>query len=723
MDEQELHIRDYVRIVVKRRYTVYTFFTVVFLVFVIATLTATPEYMATTRVLIEKSEPANIAMNFYYEPYDPDFFETQYQLINSPTVAERVAGSLMADPKSASYARPRMGGDGVIGGTVGWFRGVFSVVSQFAGITSPKKKAAAVDPEAEAKLRHDALVGMINGGFIVNPVKDTRVVNISFMSTDPDFAAAVVNALPKAYMEDVMERKMSSSNYAARWLTEKAAEERDRIEKAEKALQDYMRDNDIVTLENKVAVVPEKLSEVATKVAEAETKKKEKEALYAAVKDVSRNTDAAEAIPAIASDPTVQALRVQILNAEQGIIELSKKYGKKHPEMIRAQEELKGLKAKKDQEIRRVIESIKYEYDMAKVNAANLEKMVGQAKADTMKMNEKFVQYSVLKREAETSRQLFDSIVKQIKEQSITQDLQRVSVWVLEKATVPRSPARPQKSKNILYGFMLGLFGGVGLAFFVEYLDNTVKSPDDVESKLSAPVLGVVTLLKGRERSIEEIVAKEPQSTFAESYKGIRTAVLLSSADRPPRNILITSISPSEGKTATAVNLALTIAQSEHSVLLVDSDLRRPRVHKIFGLDNSNGLSSYLAGASSLNIASKGLPNNLSVISSGPIPPNPSELLGSSRMADLLRLLEEKFDIVVWDSAPLLTVTDSLILSKVLDGTIIVARAGETTYESARRGVKSLRDIEAHFLGVVINAYDIKKGDSRYSGYYYHNYY
>ena len=227
----------------------------------------------------------------------------------------------------------------------------------------------------------------------------------------------------------------------------------------------------------------------------------------------------------------------------------------------------------------------------------------------------------------------------------------------------------------------------------------------------------MVTLLKPGDKKMEDIVLREPQSSQSESYKVIRTSILLSSAVRPPKNILVTSMFPGEGKTVTSVNLAMTIAQSELSVLLIDSDLRKPRIHKIFGLDNTRGLSTYLAGASDMNIVSGGAVANLGIIPSGPIPPNPSELLGSSKMYDLLKELNEKFDIIIWDSAPLLTVTDSLILSKILDGTIIVTKAGETTFESISRGLKSLSDIESHFLGIIINAFDVKK-----AAYYYRHY-
>jgi len=286
---------------------------------------------------------------------------------------------------------------------------------------------------------------------------------------------------------------------------------------------------------------------------------------------------------------------------------------------------------------------------------------------------------------------------------------------------------KPRKSINIMLGIIVGLFGGIGLAFFIDYLDNTIKSPDEVEARLGVPLLGVVPLLESKEESIEEIIVKEPQSIYAESYKTIRTAILLSSASKPPQNIHITSMAPAEGKTVTSVNLATTIARSGYSVLLIDSDLRRPRIHSIFRLNNLSGLSTYLAGATSdIETVYKRPLTNLSVIPAGPIPPNPSELLSSQRMHELMRILNEKFDVIVWDSPPLMTVTDSLILSKILDGTILVVKAGKTTYEMVGRGLKFLQgrsegDSGSRVLGVLLNGFDMKKGDQYY--YQYYNYY
>jgi len=692
MEEREIHLRDYLRIIYKRRYTVYTFFTIVFVVVLIGTLSTTPVYQASTKVLIEKVEPANLSMmSPFYMPYDPEFYETQYQLIKSTSVAQKVVKMLSLESTYKSY---------------------------FEG---DKKRFDNIDPAAKANM----LANIINSGIGVSPVKNSKIVNISYMSTNPEFATLVANSVARAYIEEILDMRISSTTYSIDWMTKKAEEEKVKLDKSERALQDYMRANDIVTLQNKVAITPEKLTEFNAQLIKAGTKRKELESLYNKV--VKGSIKDAETIPAITSEPTIQSLRNQILKAEQNIEELSKKYGKKHPALIRAKEELNVLEQKRDQEIRRVIASIKNEYDLARSNEGSLRGMLSSTKEEALNLNEKFIQYGVLTREVETSRQLYDALIKRIKEQSVTEEIRTVDVWVVEKAERPGSPVKPKKSLNILIGIIVGLFGGVGLAFFFEYLDNTIKTPEELETRLGVPVLGMIPLSEPKGENIEEIILKEPQSAFAESYKTIRTAIMLSSAVKHPQNILITSMGPEEGKTVTSVNLAMTIAGSGYSVLLIDSDLRKPRIHTIFGLNNLSGLSTYLAGASSdINIVFKRPLTNLSVIPSGPLPPNPSELLGSNRMNELIRILNEKFDVIIWDSPPLMTVTDSLILSKILDGTIVITRAGKTTYDIVRRGLKLLKgrredDIKSHVLGVVINAIDVKKSDYYY--YRYYNYY
>ncbi len=499
------------------------------------------------------------------------------------------------------------------------------------------------------------------------------------MSTNPEFAQIVANTVAKAYIEEILDMKMSASRYSLEWMTKKAEEEKAKLERSEKASQEYMKSHDIVTLQDKVAIIPEKLSEFNAQLIKAETKRKELEAIYNKVMSVSSNLKEAETIPVVASDPTIQSLRTQILQAEQNIEELSKKYGKKHPVMIRAEEELRVLQQKREEEIRRVIKSIKNEYEIAKSNEDSLRRMLGNTKAEALDLNEKFIKYSVLTREVETNRQLYDALIKRIKEQSVTEEIQTVNVWVIEEAEKPAAPVKPRKLLNIVLGLIIGLFGGIGMAFFIEYLDNTIKTADDVETKIGVPVLGTIPLLEAKEENITEMIIREPHSVYAESYKTVRTAIMLSSSVKPPKNLLITSMGPDEGKTVTSVNLAITIARSGYSVLLIDSDLRKPRIHTIFGLNNLSGLSTFLAGATpNIKTVFKNPFTNLTVIPAGPIPPNPSELLGSNRMNEMIKILDQSFDILIFDSPPLLTVSDSLILSRLLDGTIIVIKAGKT---------------------------------------------
>ncbi len=692
MKEREIHLRDYLKTVYKRRYTVYTFFTIVFVLVLIGTFSSTPLYQASTKVLIEKVEPANLSMAYpYYMPYDPEFYETQYQLIKSTSVAQKVVTMLSLDKTYESYF----------------------------------KNAKRLFPSDDPKTKIKVLADIISSGIVVSPVKNSKIVDLSFLSTSPDFAALVANSVARAYIEEILDMRMSSSRYSIEWMSKKAEEEKVKLEQSEQALQEYMRANDIITLQDKVAITPEKLTEFNTQLIKAETKRKELEALYRKVSHIKLKD--AETIPVVASDTTIQLLRNQILTAEQKTEELSKKFGRKHPAMIKAEEELRGLQKKKDQEIRRVIASIKNEYELARSNETTLNKALANTKAEALNLNEKFIQYGVLTREVETNRQLYDALIKKLKEQSVTGQVQTVNVWVVEKAEKPVSPIKPRKSLDILLGIIVGLFGGIGLAFFFEYLDNTIKSAEDAETRIGLPVLGTIPLLESKDENIEEIILKGPQSVYSESYKTVRTAILLSSASQPPRNILITSMAPEEGKTVTSINLAITIARSGYSVLLIDSDLRKPRIHTVFGLNNLSGLSTYLAGATpDIATVFKNPMINLTIIPSGPVPPNPSELLGSDRMNELLKILNEKFDLVIWDSPPLMTVTDSLILSRILDGTIIVTKAGKTTYDIVGRGLKLLQGnreslVDSHILGLVINAFNVKNADQHY--YQYYNYY
>ncbi|RJP79736.1 MAG: polysaccharide biosynthesis tyrosine autokinase [Desulfobacteraceae bacterium] len=716
MNEKEIHLRDYLRIIAKRKSTILTFFIITFTIVVIGTLTATPLYKASTKMLVEKSDSKPLLLNDYPIHFDPEFLETQFQIIKSNSVAKRVVELLSLDTNYYSEFLGKDPSPSLFGRILSWFSDLFSVMTKITGIHDRKAEDAASDAQEETLSPADSIAQIISSTISVEPVRNSRVVEVSYLSENPILAKLIVNTVAKAYIEEVLEMRMRASGYSVSWMSRKAEEERVKLDKAENALQQYIRDKDIVTIEDRVAIIPQKMAELSTQLTKAEAKRKELEALYKKLAVLPESE--AETIPNVYLSKTYQSIQEQILKSEQNIAEVSKKYGKKHPVMKRSLGELQGLKEKKSVEIERVVKSVLNDFELAKTNEDDLRGLLLETKAEAVNLNEKFIQYGILKREVDTNRHLYNALVTKIKEQRITEKIQPVNVWVIDAAETPDRPAKPRKKLNILLGMLLGVFGGIGLVFFIEYLDNTIKSPEGVEENLRIPVLGVIPFSKKKNQRIENIVVDEPSSLVTENYRALRTSVMLSSADQPPKKILVTSMASGEGKTTTAANLASTIAKTGKNVLLIDADLRRPRLHKVFNLENTSGLSTFLSGISNGDILQKSAVGNLSIMTSGPIPPIPSELLNSSRMDKLVKTLSSKFDHIIFDSAPVMSVTDSQILIRFIDSIIVVVKSGRTTYEAAQKGLKILKDIDSHPIGMVINAVDTKHdGINHYYGY------
>lgn len=716
MNEKEIHLRDYLRIIAKRKSTILTFFIITFTVVMIGTLTATPMFKASTKMLVEKSDSKPLLLNDYPVHFDPEFLETQFQIIKSNSVAKRVVELLSLDTNYYSEFAGKDLSPSLFGRILSWFSDLFSVMTKITGIHDRKTDDAASDDPKEALSPADSIAQIISSTISVEPVRNSRVVEVSYLAENPILAGLIVNTVAKAYIEEVLEMRMRASEYSVSWMSRKAEEERVKLDKAENALQQYIRDKDIVTIEDRVAIIPQKLAELSTQLTKSEAKRKELEALYKKLAVLPESE--AESIPNVYLSKTYQSIQEQILKSEQNITEVSKKYGKKHPVMQRALGELQGLKEKKSVEIERVVKSVLNDFELAKTNEDDLRGLLLETKAEAVNLNEKFIQYGILKREVDTNRHLYNALVTKIKEQRITEKIQPVNVWVIDAAETPDRPAKPRKKLNLLLGILLGAFGGIGLAFFIEYLDNTIKSSEGVEENLRIPVLGVIPFSKKKNQRVENIVVDEPASLVTENYRALRTSVMLSSADQPPKKILVTSMASGEGKTTTAANLASTIAKTGKNVLLIDADLRRPRLHQVFNLENTSGLSTFLSGVSNGDILQKTAVGNLSIMTSGPIPPIPSELLNSGRMDKLVKTLSTKFDHIIFDSAPVLSVTDSQILIRFIDSIIVVVKSGRTTYEAAQKGLKILKDIDSHPIGMVINAVDTKHdGINHYYGY------
>jgi len=708
--QQEVHLRDYLKVIVKRRYSVLTFALLIIVVASIGVLSATPIYRATTKILIDKesSNIVNLRDPYYEGYYSEEYYNTQVQLMESTAVAYRVVKNLGLEKSLEPPQTTGKTGDGLL-------RGFWDLF----GSKNREKKA-----EAEAEDFALALAKNVQGGLRVEPIKNSRLVNVSYDSTDPALAAKFANAYADAYLDQVLEIKMGTTRHAVEWMTKKLDEQKVRMEESQKALQEYVKNKDYFTIENKEAVTSPKVQSLSSQLLAAETTRRETEVLYNQVKGLSDNPLEAITMPGIAGDPMIQSLRDEEIKIEKQLVEQSKKYGERHPLMVKMKGDLKSVREKMASEIKRVIASRKNEYELAKANETNLRILFERGKGEAQSLTTKTMQFDVLKHEVETNQQIYEALLKRVKETTLVEEVKSFNIYILDKAEIPKGPLKPKTFKNILLAIMLGLSGGVGVAFFLEYLDNTFKGPEDIEEKLALPLLGIVPLIKKADAEggpVESLVLTNQKSAVAESYKALRTSVLLSSGD-PVKSLVVTSSVENEGKTTTAVNLAISFAQLEKKVLLVDADLRKPKVHTILGFDNTIGFSSYLSRQTvHENIRETGMPN-FSFLCAGPLPPNPSELLSSKRMKNFLEIVTNSFDIVVFDSPPLITVTDTLILSAQVDGTLMVVKSGSTTFDIAKRGLKLLMDANIKILGAVLNGMDTEKEGYRYLYPYYYQY-
>jgi capsular exopolysaccharide synthesis family protein len=713
--EERIHLRDYLQIINKRRFIVLTVFVIITVLAVIMGLGKKPLYTSSATVLVERNDSKDALGPGYYR-WDPEFLPTQIEIIKSKSVTRRVVDILQLDTRYHSYFFPTTEEKKSVLTSIGT-----SVRSFLATLFRPDREQAVESVENEPVDEADIIASRLQGGITVQPVRETRVLNIMYTDRDPRMAQRIADALVQAYMDVSLEIKLSSTQQSLKWMTAKAAQERKKLEAAERALQKYKRENNLVTVENKLAMYPQKLSQVTTELAAAESRMKELEALYNQIVQVQDDPKALETIPALSQDPTIVSLDGQILKAQQLIKELSKKYGRKHPKMIKARDDLNILLQEKKRRVKRIIESTRKEYELARSKQKNLKDLLAQSKDELLDVNERFVQYTIMKREVEANRALYDALTASLKKASLTEESQSVNIWVMRPAELPMGPSNRNPKRILVLGMILGLAGGIGLAFFIEYLDNSVKTGEDLEQRYGITPLGTVQEA-GKNEAIETIVRDNIRSPISESYRLIRSALLLSSADHPPRSLLVTSMSTQDGKTTTSINLARTMAHGSDRVILVDADMRKPRIHFTFGLDNTSGLSSYLSGNVDDNIITTLPDEKISIITSGPVPPNPSELLESKRMQRLLKQLKEEYDFVVIDSPPLGHLVDPLILSTLVDGTVLVARAGKTTYDQFGSGLKKMRDIDAHILGVVVNAMNAKIAGSGYYQQYYQYY-
>ena len=531
-------------------------------------------------------------------------------------------------------------------------------------------------------------------------------------------AARIANAIGEAYIRQNVEFTSTTTKEASTFLTQQLAEQRAKLEASEQALQAYRERTDSVSLEERQNVVVQRLADLNAAVTRANTARIQKESAYNQVKAALENPAAIDTVPLILSNPFVQQQKTELAALQRQRAQLSEKLGPNHPDMVKVGVAIQNAEARIKAEVAQIVSSMRSDYEAAMAEERSLTATLNRQKGEAQDLNRSGIEYGVLQRDNDANRQMFEALLKRTQETGISEELKAGNIRVVDQAETPRGPVSPNTFNNLLIALLGGLALAVGLAFAFEYGDDRIKNPDELKKSLGLPFLGMVPALFDKTITTPLITGGAP-NLFGESFRSIRTNVLFSSADEGSRLVVVTSSAPGEGKTAVSTNLSLALAQAGHRVLLIDADMRKPRVHEVFARALSPGLSNFLVGASLPSEVIHETPQEgLWVMPAGTYPPNPAELIGSKKFKDLTVFLQEYFDWVIIDTPPVMAVTDASIAANLAHGVLFVVGAEMTSKRVAQRAVEQLEMSQARFLGAVLNRVDLEHNAYYYSRYY-----
>lgn len=678
---RDVHARDYLSILIRRKWIVISFLFITVTTIIAATFMQKNVYRAIATVIVDAESPDVLSVKdivklgesnyFAYK----DYIETQQEIIRSRRMAHRVMKNLKLKDRTEFQ---------------------------------------------EAKDPLETLLKKLR----VELVRGTRILKINIDDNDPVQAARLANEFANVYANSNISLKMKTSNDAEDWLKKEVDKQKTKVRDSEYKLQVYKEKNDIISIENKENIINDSLVSINGSYLAAQKKRVGAETTYKSLLDREGNLQL-EKLPTLSTDSDIlKELKKEYLKQETILAEYRKVYKNKHPKMIRLFENIDYIKS-------RIKTEVENEYNYAKEDEAKFKKMLDDQKNESLALERRVIDYNALKREVETNERVLDIVLNRLKETSISSQVQTNNVRVQDLAEAPRKPIKPKKRLNVALAVIMGLTGGIGLAFFREYMDNTLKDPSEIAGLLQIPVLGSVPRVKTDGKSIknksdiDKIVEKDSASLASEAYRSIRTGLLFSlDQSGSAKSIVITSSVPREGKTITAVNLAMMIANSGEKVLLVDADMRRPRIHTVFNMENKSGLSQFLTGdADLMEIANISGVDNLYIVTAGKGTHKPAELLSSNNMKIFLEKAGKEFSKIIFDAPPVGLVTDAAILSSICTGTVLIAEGSRTNRELLKRSKELLGKVNARILGVIVNNVSISRDNYYYPHYYYGKYY
>ncbi len=709
--QEETHLRDYLGVILRRKWVVISFALFVIISVTISTFMMRPLYKATAVIRINAGNPEPIS--FKGDPAAPpdddnNYYETQYKILRSRALAKQTIQKLKLYVNPEFNPRP---GKTLFATLKGW---VVDLIPFKGRSNDPAGNAK--EPSAE---EYSALINKFLSMIQVTPEKKTQLVRVSCVSPFPGLARHAANGLADGYIDFNIDNRLDASKKTGAILQKQIDLFKAKVAASEAALDDYASKNGMLIVgnkDNKQNIMVEKLAEISQALNAATTKRLQAEALRAQV-------DRPQAEGSLFVDNRlIQSLRKQYESLQAQYSNLLTIYKPEYPKMQMLKSQMRAILRSIASEKRKLAGSVTSDYQTDRRAENYLSQEYAKQEAAILNYQKANSQYQILKGDVDSNRALYNTLLDRMKQVTAAATPISTNIQVLDRAELPMVPFKPNKPLNIFLSLVFGLGGGIGLAFFIEYFDNTFKNTHEIERATRLPALGMIPMQKFPAVVKRPLIAySQSRSPVAEAFRSIGTFIMLSSSAKPPKTILITSPGEKEGKTTICINTAMALAESTGNGIIIDADLRKPKLHHSFGAENAIGLSTFLSGNAEFEegLIQKTQINGLNIITSGPIAPNPSELIVSRRMKDLLEALYTMYDFVIIDSPPLMGMSDSIYLSRIVDGSVIVIKAGETTKQVLSETKKIYRNINAKILGVVLNG--IKESDLKYN--YYSNYY
>lgn len=716
-DEDIIDLSHYFRVVNQSKWRILSLALIITFLVALIVLSLTPVYKATSSLLIESEETNIVSIEQVYglDASKKEYFETQYEILKSRYIAEKVVNKLALDSHPIFIEKLDESNSSAFDGIKATLKSILTFL--------PQKEREPLSEEEQAQLRKELLITLFSENLTISPVPNTQVVKIAYTSESPKLAAEIANTVAEVYIESYLEAKFDMTSKATSWLNDSLAGLRNKLEISEKKLAEFYQREQLVDLDGVVGLASEELQGLSEQLLQAENRLKQSEIIFEQVQNFNGDPAELAAMPAVQNHPSIQNVKEAELKAQSNVSELSKVYGPKHLKMISAQAELASVKQTLENQVASLISGITNEYRQAQSQVNRLRVAVASAKEEYRTLTTLESKRRVLQREVDTNQQLYDSFFTRLQETSEVEGFESANARVLDRATLPVEPFKPKKSLILIATLVMSTGFGIFIALVLDFLNSGIRSVDDVERRLGQRMMGLIPWQPHKKKN--DLPLREFFDTsnhvFSEAIRTLRTSIQLLDLSGDKKVIMVTSSVPKEGKTTVSINLAFAMGQIGKT-LLIDTDLRKPAIAKRFGMPGFQpGIANLVSGTHSLDeCLCNDVASNIDVITAGSATPNPQELLMSDNFKKVIKHLREQYEHIIIDTAPIQAVSDAIIVSESADMLFHVVKADATNEKIVSSGLERFMRVGKRIDGVILNQVDVKKAGNgyAYTGYY-----